>query len=62
MTHLREPDAGDALRLIFLVLLVFACLLFPPLIVVALIFFGLWSRYDEWRERQRTERLGRVRD
>ncbi len=40
----------------------FACLAFPPLIIVCLILIGLWTRWDQWRERQALAKMQAQRD
>ncbi len=40
----------------------FACLAFPPLIIVFLILIGLWTRWHKWRERQALAKLRAQRD
>lgn len=37
---------------LFLAFVAITCLLFPPMIIVWLLFFGAWSRIDEWRARR----------
>lgn len=55
-----EPVPYGIWGVLFLLAILFACLLFPPLIIVFLVAFGIWTRIDEWRGRRELERLRAV--
>ncbi len=50
----QNPVPYGIWGVLFLLTILFACLLFPPLIIVFLVAIGIWTRIDQWRERQRT--------
>lgn len=53
----REPVPYGIWGVLALLAMLFACLLFPPLIIVFLVAIGIWTRIDEWRGRRELERL-----
>jgi ABC-type transport system involved in cytochrome bd biosynthesis fused ATPase/permease subunit len=56
------PTPIGCLGLLALLAIFFACLLFPPLIIVFLILIGLWSRWDEWKAWQALAKLPAERE